>query len=413
MRNAVAVSLLVCSLGIPARAHADVVLDWNALAVSLPIGNPFVQARVVGIAQLAVFEAVNAITGDYEPYLGTVVAPAGASADAAAVSAAYRVLRTYVPGSAATLDAALAASLAAISDGAAKDAGIATGEAAAAAMIAARANDGSAPATFYTPGPFLIGDWQLTTGCLSGVLFHWPAMKPFGVPDASAFILEPPPALNSTAYVKDYLEVKTVGSKTSTERPPDRADVARFYAASSPGYLFSLTLQQLAEAQGRSMSHSARTLAVMFMAINDAFIASFATKYHYTFWRPETAIRNGDIDSDDRTEGDPTFETFISTPCFPSYPSNHASGSNAAAEVLRRTYGAGEHDITLSNPAVPSIAGITLHYETLKDICQDIDDARVYGGIHFRFDQVAGSRLGRDVATYVYKHNLRPVHNPE
>jgi hypothetical protein len=406
--------LLVAALLTPVKANADdVVLRWNALAASLPTPNPFVQARVLAITQLAVFEAVNAITGEYEPYLGTVVATAGASADAAAIVAAHRVLLTYVPGSATTLDTARGTDLAAIPDGPAKEAGIATGEAAAAAMIAARANDGSGNVATYTPGEPVNGAWQLTTGCAAGVLLHWRGVTPFGIPNANDFMAGPPPALDSARYTKDYLEVKTVGSAGSTERPQDRADVARFYGASSPGYLFSLAARQMAVAQGRSMSHSAWALALMSMAINDSLVASFATKYEYNFWRPETAIRAGDSDGNGKTEGDTLFSTFVSTPCFPSYPSNHASGSNGASEVLRRIYGAGEHVITLSNPAVASIAGITLSYTTLKQICDDIDDARVYGGIHFRFDQEEGVRLGRDVATYVYKNNLRRVRGPE
>ena len=406
-------ALIVGALLTPVKAHADVVLDWNALAASLPTPNPFMQARVLAITQLAVFEAVNAITGEYEPYLGTVVAAAGASADAAAVAAAYRALITYVPGSAATLDAARAASLAAIPDGPAKAAGIATGEATAAAMIAARANDGSSPATTHTPGAPTPGEWQLTTNCTAGNLLHWRNVTPFSIPNLTDFMPEPPPALDSNQYAKDYLEVKTVGSATSTERPQDRADVVRFYGSSSPGYLFSLAARQLAIAHGRSMSHTARALALMAMATNDSLVVSFATKYQYNFWRPETAIRAGDADGNDKTEGDPSFATFFSTPCFPGYPSNHASGSNGAAEILRRIYGAGGHAITLTNTAVTAIAGITLHYTTLNQICDDIDDARVYGGIHFRFDQEGGVRVGREVATYAYKNTLRPTHGPE
>lgn len=140
------------------------------------------------------------------------------------------------------------------------------------------------------------------------------------------------------------------------------------------------------------------------MATSDSLVTSFATKYRYNWWRPETAIRAGDTDGNAKTDRDATFAPYITTPCFPSCPSNHASGSSGGAEVLRRLYGAGGHSITLSNPAV---AGVTLHYTTFKAITDDVDDARVYGGIHFRFEQEAGSRLGRDVATYVTKNNLR------
>ncbi|HYU57108.1 MAG TPA: vanadium-dependent haloperoxidase [Actinomycetota bacterium] len=199
----------------------------------------------------------------------------------------------------------------------------------------------------------------------------------------------------------------TVGGVDSTERPPDRADVARFYAGSSPSFLLNLAAREVSAAQDRSLSHNARALALINMAISDSLVASFFTKYHYNLWRPETAIRLGDTDGNPKTDPDPAFAPFILTPCFPSYPSNHASGSSGGAEMLRRLYGAGGHDITLANPAVP---GMTLHYSAFKQITDDVDDARVYSGIHFRFDQEAGGRLGRGVATYIYKHGLRPVH---
>ena len=142
------------------------------------------------------------------------------------------------------------------------------------------------------------------------------------------------------------------------------------------------------------------------MASNDSLVASFWTKYHYNLWRPETAIAGAAWTAIAKTDADPTFAPYILTPCFPSYPSNHGSGSNSAAEILRRVFGAGGHDITMASPAVP---GLTFHYTSFSQITDDISDARVFGGIHFRFDQDAGADLGRDVATYVYKHNLRPA----
>jgi hypothetical protein len=404
---------LAAALATPQSADADAVTRWNAVAASLPAPNPFVQARTLAMAQLAVFDAVNAITNEYEPYHFTTDAPAGASADAAAVEAAYLVLRTLVPAAAATLDAERAASLAEIPDGDARDDGIAIGEAAGAAILALRASDGSAPPTTYLPTSTAPGVWQLTENvpptppCAAGVLYHWQNVTPFGLPNVADFMAPPPPAMSSTRYAKDYNEVKKVGSAISTDRPPDRADVVLFYAASSPGYLFSSVARQLAEAQGRSMSHTARALALIMMATSDSLVVSFASKYHYNLWRPETAIRNGDADGNKKTAQDLGFGTFISTPCFPSYPSNHASGSNGALEIIRRIYGAGGHAITLTNTAVASIAHITLNYEKLKTISDDIDDARVYGGIHFRFDQDEGVHLGRNVAKHVIKNQLR------
>jgi hypothetical protein len=415
LRTSIAlVALLVCS---PIAARADVVLDWNAIAMSTLIGqgqSPFAQARFMAITQLAVFDAVNAITGNYRPYRETIVAPAGASADAAAVAAAYRVLKNYFPA-AVNLDPAYAASLAAIPDGSAKSAGVATGEAAAAEMIALRFNDGSSPPQFSLPASSDPGVWQLTPSCpaAGGVNFQWQNMTPFGVPSApgsktwiAQFAPGPPPALSSRRYARDFDEVKRVGDISSdlTDRPQDRADVARFYAAASPSFVFNLAARQVAAAEGSSLSENARALALLNMASNDSLVASFWIKYHYNFWRPETAIRQANADGNGRTDADLSFMPFVVTPCFPSYPSNHGSASNSAAEILKRVFGEGGHDITMASAAVP---GVTLHYTRFNQITDDISDARVFGGIHFRFDQDAGSDLGRDIAIYEYRQNLR------
>jgi hypothetical protein len=400
-------------------ATADVVLDWNVIAVDTAVANganPFAQARFAAITQLAVFEAVNAVTGEYRPYVGCLVAPPGASAEAAAAQAAHDVLANYFHASQTTLDNQLAASLALIPDGQAKTDGISTGQAAAAAMIALRANDGSAPPKLYTPGPAVPGAYQATPSCpvingvAFGAFFHWQNVTPFGIPDAHAYLLDPPPALTSNLYAKAYNEVMTVGNLTSTARPQDRANVVLYYAASSPTQVFNQAARQVAQERWHSLSENAQALALINMAISDSLVASFFNKYRYVFWRPETAIRAGDTDSNSKTEADPSFLPFIVTPCFPSYPSNHGSGGNGAAEVLRRLYGEAGHLITLSNPAVPSIV---LQYTSFKQITDDISDARVYGGIHFRTDQDAGAVLGRAVGTAVYKTNLRPMHHDE
>ena len=409
--------LMATLLSGSAIATADAVLDWNAIAIDTLLAsgqNPFAQARNAAIVQLAVFEAVNTIKGDYQPYLGSIVAPHGASADAAAIQAAYRVLSTYFPSSASTLDAARMNSLASIPDGQAKIDGIATGDAAAFAMIALRANDGSSPPQFKIPGPPVPGEYQATPSCpivngiAVGILFQWQNVTPFGIKSVSDFLLAPPPALTSNTYAKTYNEVMTVGSADSTERPQDRADVVHFYAVSGPNLVFGEALRQVAQQQQRSLSENARALALLNMAINDSLVASFFNKYHYNFWRPETAIRAGDTDGNRKTEADPNFLPFILTPCFPSYPSNHGSGTNAAAEVMRRLYGEAGHSITVSNPAVPAIV---LQYTSFGQIADDVSDARVYGGIHFRTDQDAGARLGRAIGTAVYKNNLRAVND--
>jgi hypothetical protein len=404
MRTPIVIAAAMCGtlLSAAAVSSTDPVLEWNSIMVNTTATqNPFFQARFAAITQLAVFEAVNAIDKDFEPYLGTIIAPPGASPDAAAVAAAHAVLKNYFPGDASALDAAYTASLDRIpSNGSAKQDGISVGEAAAAALIALRAGDGSAPPEFYSPTSSAPGAWQPTPSCppAGGTLLQWRNMRPFAIERTDQFRSTPPPALTSPRYVRGYNEVMRVGSINSAFRPQDRADVARFYAATAPVPVWNSAAAQVAVEQGSSMSENARALAVMDVAIIDASLAVFDTKYSYDFWRPETAIH---------ASGDTAWKPYIVTPCFPSYGSAHGSLSNAARKVLERLYGRGHHFITLSNPAV---AGVILQYENFEQITHDINDARVYGGIHFRFDQETGSEQGRQVGAYVYRHILRRAH---
>lgn len=404
---------LLILLSIPMPGRSDVVQDWDAIMqATVSSQPPFPQARFAAITQLAVFEAVNAITRQYKPYLGTVTAPQDASPEAAAIAAAYGVLSNYFPGSLSTLNAAYASSLAAIPDGPAKAAGIATGQAAAAAMISARANDGSSPLEFFLPTASAPGVWQLTASCTGagGLFFNWQNVTPFGIRSPSQFFLAPPPALTSGRYTRAYDEVKEFGDVNSTERPQDRTNVVLFYDRDIPVPIFNDVARQITTARPRSLTENARDFALINMAISDAAVATFYNKYKYQFWRPETAIHDAADDGNDKTTADPNFTPLITTPCFPSYPSAHGTLSNAAREVMEKIYGDGPFSITLSTPAVP---GVTLHYSTLEEITDDISDARVYGGIHFRTDQDAGALLGTRIGDYIYNHNLRPEHGAD
>jgi hypothetical protein len=196
-----------------------------------------------------------------------------------------------------------------------------------------------------------------------------------------------------------------MGAADSVARPQDRADVAQFYNGLFPGPLWNRVARQLAELDGGSLSAHARAFALVNMAMADGIITVWESKYHHRFWRPETAIRAGASDRNGRTDSNTTFAPFITTPCHPSYPSGHAGVSNSARGVIEALWGDAGHSIVLDNPPA---SGVVLHYATLSDIATDIDDARVYGGIHFRFDQDAGTRLGNDVADYILKRNLRP-----
>jgi hypothetical protein len=401
--------MLVALTSASTAVRADAVLEWNEIMLATLTGqSPANEGRLAAITQLAVFEAVNAVTHDYQPYLGTIESPPGASAEVAAVAAAHTVLSHYVPDRAAELDAAREKSLTSIPDGFGKEAGLAVGIAAANAMTKLRADDGSAPNQFYQPVSMEPGAWQTTPGCPAGggVFLQWRNVTPFGIRNSRQFRAEPPPPLNSWRYALAYNEVKRVGAADSTQRPQDRADVARFYAAVLSTRAWNPVARQVAIAQGRSLAENARALALLNIALNDAVIAVFDTKYHEVFWRPETAIHAGDTDRNPATRADPGYTPFIPTPCHPGYASAHASASYAARAVLDRLYGPTGHFIVLSAQALP---GVMLQYRRFDQITKDIDDARVYGGIHFRFDQEAGARMGCRLGEYVYSHNLRRI----
>jgi hypothetical protein len=272
-------------------------------------------------------------------------------------------------------------------------------------MIAARANDGSSPPEFYMPASSDPGQWQMTPSCPAGggILLQWRNVRPFAVASSSQFRADPPPELTSRRYTRSYNEVKQVGDVNSTYRSPHQSEVATFYNLVSAVEAWDPAAAQLAVEQGTSLSENARTLALLNMAISDALVTVMETKYHYTFWRPETAIHDGSVDNNPHTVPDAAYKPFILTPCFPSYPSAHASASYAAREILARTFGNRGHSITLSTSALP---GFVLQYRSLTEITDDIDDARVYGGIHFRYDQETGGEQGTDIGRYVSREKL-------
>jgi hypothetical protein len=396
----------------PVVVCADAVTDWNeimqttAAAAPSAMTDPAVAGRSAAIVQLAVFDAVNSILGEYEPYLGRIPAPSDASAEAAAIAAAHRALRSLYPDAATTLDAARAASLAVIPDGPSKSDGIAVGEAAADAILTLRADDGFDIVVPYTPGT-RPGEYRPTPPELI------PAYRPglgqvatFGIKNGRQFRVNPPPPPHSNAYARAYDDVKQAGSANSSSRAPDRADVARFYAATDADGIYYPAARQLAAEQGTSLSENARIFALLAMAVWDGAVACFESKYHYNVWRPVTAIREGGTDGNRKTDPDPAWAPFVFTPPFPSYPSGHASFGGAARAVLEHEFGDDGHSITLTNPALPEVV---LHYTSFKAITDDIDDGRVFGGVHYRFDQEAGARQGKRVGEYILRHELRPV----
>jgi hypothetical protein len=382
------------------------VLEWNEIAVNtIGAQAPFPSTRFMATVQLAVFEAVNAISGKYEPYLGTIAASAGASTEAAAIAAAHGVLKAFFPSAAVTLDQQRDASLASIADGQGKAAGVAIGEAAAAAMIAERTGDGSTPAQFHMPTDSDPYEWQPTPSCppAGGAFFHWASVKPFAVLNSSQFRADPPPALSSDRYARDLNEVLRLGGAISAHRSAHKASVARIYAAQPPHQGWNFIARQIINRRDDDITDTARTLALMNMSLADAHITVFESKYFYRTWRPETAIPRAAEDGNPHTAPS-AFTPFIATPCFPGYPSAHGVGAGAASRILWKAYGR-HHTVINLHPSVP---GVVLTYDDLLDIVKAVSDARVYGGIHFRTDQDAAEHQGKSVAQWSLDNYLRP-----
>jgi membrane-associated phospholipid phosphatase len=284
--------------------------------------------------------------------------------------------------------------LAAIPDGSAKTDGVAVGEAAANAILAHRANDGSDVVVPYTPGTEL-GDWRPTPPDLTPAFMPGLGnIVPFGIENGAQFRLGPPPAIHTSKYARDNKEIKKIG------------EVARFYEVADALPIYNPAARQVSAAQGKTLSQNARIFALINMAIFDAAVAVFDSKYHYNYWRPVTAIRDGDKDKNRKTDPDANWLPLIFTPPFPSYPSGHAGFGGAARYILEEIFGAAGHSISLTHPKLP---GTVLRYSNWKQITDDIDDGRIYGGVHYRFDQEAGAFLGRRVGAYILKHKLRPI----
>jgi hypothetical protein len=403
--------LLLVVLLSPGTAYTDratdPVLEWNAIMrTTVAMDNPFLQSSSATMMHLAVFEAVNTIVGNYKPYLGTIEAPAGASPEAAVIAAAHRTLVNLYPSDEPSLNALRDASLSAIADGPAKNDGIAVGTAAADAILAVRTTDGAANASDppYMPEAEP-GDWQTTPPGFAQALFpNWGKVTTFGIKNGAQFRSNPPPAIHSGNYARDYNEVKAVGDVNSPVRPQGKTDRALYYGVNFPVHVFGESASQASVAQGKTLSENARIFALLHMAMTDGLISSMESKFYYEYWRPVTAIRAGDTDGNKRTEPDPEWLSLVVNPPYPSYPSNYASAALAARAVLEEVYGKGDHSITLTSIS-PSV-DVTLHYTTFSQMTEDINDARVYGGIHYRFDQDAGSRMGWGVGSYILRNHL-------
>ena len=421
-----------------ADSPATAVLDWNkhaldALANAPTAGTPGagmtppVQAVHLAIVQGAVYDAVNAIDGGYEPYLeGLPSAPDSASEAAAAATAAHDVLvavlnqapltATFTAAVRGTiidrLHALLASSIAAATaaDGASAVAdGIDAGQAAAAAMIAQRTGDGRWGAFRFTCGENP-GEWrpatstECTTPSGPSDPFAWVAkVDPFVTQSGLQFVSKGPRDLTSGAYAKEYNEVKTLGASDSV-RSEEQQAVYDFFQA-PPIEMYNRAFREYAAAQGLGLAEQARLFATLTISGGDALITCWEDKALWSFWRPMTAIRLGDEDGNPKTDGDPDWTSAIATPPYPDHSSGYNCATGSYMEVGELYFGSGRTTFTLEHATDP----MSRTYEHFRDVWDDTIDARVYQGIHFRSADEQGAQIGRDVARWVDKHALQPV----
>jgi hypothetical protein len=412
-RSYAAAAVLLSLLGVAGtRAEAnDAVLDWNEVAANatltaVPALAPVQQSRAMAIAQVAVHDAVNGVSGLFETYLAHGAAPAGSSQAAAAIGAGHAVLKGLFPSQGAALDAARAASL--VEHGVSPtDPGLEFGAAVAAAILANRANDGASVAQFVyiPPGAGSPGVWA-PLGTQVALLPGFGSVAPFVLRSGSQFRPDPPPALDSHRYERDYNEVRVIGAVNSPLRTAEQTNIALFWRG-SPVSIWNPIARQALGAHVTDLSEAARTLALVWIASSDASVACWDAKYIYNYWRPLPAILGGNLDDNPGTIADPAWQPLLPTPAHPEYPSGHGCNSSSSAHILVRLFGDNPgFTIVATSPAAP--AGFVRYWDTFSEGVEEVIDARVYSGIHFRTADKVGARLGRQVAQYVIRHALKP-----
>ena len=384
-------------------AEADAVTQWNIVAgevvTQAKLGTPAAN-RVMALTHTAAYEAANAITRRY-PAVGIGLKPApGASVDAAIAAAHRTALTRLVPTQQIAIDQAYQLALARIDDTAAKTAGIAAGEQAAVTVISQRANDGASAEEAYRP--------QTTAGVYVPTVIpaapQWPSRKPWLMNSAAQFRPGPPPALTSETWARDYNEVKLLGAWNSAKRSAEQTAIARFWEATLPPIYHGL-VRSVADLPGRDVMKNARLFAAVTQAMDDALIAIFDAKYHYGFWRPITAIRNGDIDGNEATERDASWQPFIDTPMHPEYPCAHCVVAAAISVVLQAEIGSGAQP-TLTTTSVTA-NGSARTWPSLDAFVQEVANARIYDGVHFRNSTQVGTAMGKEIGALAVARYLR------
>jgi hypothetical protein len=401
-------ALLVLLLAVPVTtAAANVVTDWDEKAVNIvqpaamgPL--PPLAFRNIAIVHVAMFDAVNSIEPRYKPYKVRLPATPDTSKEAAAAAAAAAVLVKLVPDAAADVQKTQTSDLATLPDGEAKSKGIQLGQEVAAKILEIREKDGASAPDAYRP--------KTRPGVYipTPITFGWPlaSMTPFALASPSQFRAKPPPSLKSAEWARDYNEIKDLGAKNSAKRTMRQTEDARFWLNVGPRAYDPLP-RQIVIARNMDLLDSARFMALFSVAAADAMIAIFDAKYKYEFWRPITAIRNGDIDGNPATERDPTWQPIDATPMHPEYPCAHCILSSSVAAVIEGLLGSDKiPEVSLTSPFVP---GVTHRFTDLRAYTDEVANARICAGFHYRFSTVAGREMGQKIGAYVVKSVMQPA----
>ncbi len=387
---------------------ANVVTDWTATASTTIVANggksPAASAVWFAYTSLAVYDAVNAITGEYRPFYYQGIGPRDASLEAAAAAAAHRVLVTYFPSQQTALDGKLSTSLAAIPDSTAKDEGMAVGEAAAMAAIDARIGDGLEANVAYTPGSGP-GAWIPTPPAFAAAVTPWLGqMRPFTMKGASDFLPDPPPALSSETWERDYTLTRSYGGTTSSIRSAAEAEIGIFWTEHT-GQQYARMFSSLADTYNLSTADSARLMAMLWTGFADAGIGCFNAKYTYSFWRPATAIPAGGGNSD--LTADSSWLPLGPTPAHPEYPAAHGCVTGAVSTLTAGFFGTTH--VHLATDSLAFTDSVHHHvFEDTRDLMDEVFWARIYAGFHFHHSLEVGRQLGETVAQELMQNYFRP-----
>jgi hypothetical protein len=420
-RALLACAVTVTALAVPSVAQADVLNDWNVIAQNQALTlRPTAHGQTRGIAMVqgAVYDAVNALRPRYEPYLLDLAAlharPFGSRKAAIATAAHHVLVEIAAPAQVAGLDSAYTATMATIPNGRVKNEGLRVGAAAAAAMLTARDDDG-----FIAPFSFVIGsdpgDWRPLTPTALDPDAWVSNLTPFLIESPSQFRSAGPNALTSAAYAEEFAEVKEVGALNSSTRTADQTTAAIFWQA-PPAALWNRLARDLSAEHDISVAKEARLLAMINLAAADGAIACWNEKYYWNFWRPRAAIQEAGTDGNPATVADPAWEPLfhpstattppLITPPFPEHPSGHGCVSGAVLHTLRAFFGTNDVAFDVHSGRFP---GQPRHFGRFTRALQEIIDARVWGGIHFRTADVQGAVIGKKVARYMRRHYFQRV----